>query len=149
MQDPIHIFLADDDADDRGLFYEAIRAVYSEAELSQASNGEELIELLFKNSTALPRIIFLDLNMPIKNGHETLAAIRDTEELRSIPVFIYSTSTDPMDIDKSFEGGADFYIAKPSSFNDLKQIIKTVLALNRQTHIPPVKENFVLQTAEH
>jgi CheY-like chemotaxis protein len=147
MQEPVHIFLADDDADDRGLFYEAIRGTGSSVELTLANNGDELLESLGKIQTAFPRIIFLDLNMPIKNGHEALRDIRNDERLKSIPVYIYSTSTDPTDIDKSFEEGADFYIAKPSSFSDLKYIIKSVLGLNRKVHLPPAKESFVLQSS--
>ena len=146
MQKRVHIFLADDDADDRGLFYEAMRVTFLQAQMSLANNGAELIDLLLKTQTGLPRIVFLDLNMPIKNGHETLLIIRNNEILKNIPVFIYSTSTDPEDIQKSFDEGADFYIEKPSSFNDLKNIIKTVLSFNRYSHSPPVKETFVLKS---
>lgn len=148
MHHPVHIFLADDDADDRALFYEAIRTTFLKAELSSATNGEELLKVLLETKTPLPRIVFLDLNMPIKNGHESLVAIRSHNELKTIPVIIYSTSTDPVDIQKTFEEGADFYIAKPSSFSDLKHIIKTVVMFNRKTHIPPHKENFVLKAVE-
>lgn len=145
MGNPVHIFLADDDNDDRLLFYEAIRLSGIEAELSTANNGIELLELLQEVQTTLPRVIFLDLNMPMKNGHECLTIIRKDESLKTIPVIIYSTSVNPEDVDKSFEEGADFYIRKPESFNDLVQMVKGVLSLNRYIHMPPTKESFVIQ----
>ncbi len=145
MQDPIHIFLADDDADERGVFYEAIRVAFLNAELSSATNGVELLKILQETKTSLPRLVFLDLNMPVKNGHETLCAIRNNEVLKAIPVIIYSTSSDTKDIDKSIEEGADFYITKPASFNDLKYIMKGLARLNRKTHLPTPRGSFVLK----
>ncbi|HLP21322.1 MAG TPA: response regulator [Chitinophagales bacterium] len=146
MKTPVHVFLADDDADDRVLFYEAIRQTMPHAGMTLANNGFELIELLNNTGTTLPRLVFLDLNMPIKNGHECLAEIRVTETLKNLPVVIYSTSEDPRDIEKAYVQGADFYIHKPNSFNDLLEIVRTVLSFNRTTHMPPVKERFVLKS---
>lgn len=148
MQNSIHIFLADDDADDRGLFYEAIRSSSVKAVLTTASNGDELIRLLVQTPASLPRIVFLDLNMPIKNGHEALIEIRKNDALKTIPVIIYSTSIDPQDTEKSFEEGADFYIEKPTSFNDLKYIIKSVLSRNLFAHKKPTMEGFVIKAME-
>jgi len=148
MENPVHIFLADDDADDRALFYEAIRITAPKAVLTTAGNGVEFLEVLSETSTSLPRLIFLDLNMPLKNGHECLLEIRKSEPLKNIPVFIYSTSVNPDDIDKSFNAGADFFIRKPSSFNDLVEIVKALLALKRYEHLPPNRADFVLKTVE-
>jgi len=148
MQDAVHIFLADDDADDRAIFYEAIRVSFAKAKLTSATNGEELLKVLKEIKTSLPRLVFLDLNMPVKNGHETLIDIRKDDTLKAIPVIIYSTSHDVKDIDKSFYEGADFYITKPTSFSDLKYIMEGLAKLNRKTHLPTAKESFILKTAE-
>jgi DNA-binding response OmpR family regulator len=139
-----HIFLADDDADDRGLFYEAIRLTLPGAELTMASNGQELLELLVNSIVKLPRMVFLDLNMPIKNGHECLVDIRQHESLKTLPVIIYSTSDSQADIELTFESGADFYIHKPSSFSDLQNIMKKVFSLNRSEHAPTSRDGFVI-----
>ncbi|HLP53010.1 MAG TPA: response regulator [Chitinophagales bacterium] len=142
----MHIFLADDDMDDRVLFYEAIRLTTPSAKMTMANNGFELMEALLLHDTSHPPLVFLDLNMPIKNGHECLAEIRASDRLKNLPIIIYSTSSDPRDIDKCYNGGADFYIHKPTSFNDLLELVKIVLNLNRTTHIPPEKEHFVLKS---
>ena len=65
--------------------------------------------------------MFLDLNMPIMNGFECLEAIRSTPHLKDLLVAIYSTSSAERDIEETFEKGANIYIKKPSSFNELKK----------------------------
>jgi CheY-like chemotaxis protein len=145
MQYIQHVFLADDDADDRVLFYEAIRLCMPAAHCSVANNGTELLEQLNESLLEDHRMVFLDLNMPLKNGHECLAAIRSQPKLCNIPVYIYSTSTNPEDIDLSLAGGADFYIHKPDSFNYLLDIVRHILSLNRVEHVPAQPDTFVLK----
>jgi CheY-like chemotaxis protein len=64
-------------------------------------------------------LVLLDLNMPLMDGHATLNVLRKQDEFRDIPVVIFSTSTAPTDIQKSYMGGANTYIAKPQSFDAL------------------------------
>lgn len=146
MQHIQHVFLADDDADDRVLFYEAIRLCTPSAHCSIANNGTELLEQLNESLVEDHRMVFLDLNMPLINGHESLAAIRRHPKLYNIPVYIYSTSTNQADIDLSLTGGADFYIHKPDSFDYLLDIVRHILSLNRIEHVPAHRDTFVLKT---
>jgi CheY-like chemotaxis protein len=141
----MRIFLADDDADDRLLFYEAIKRASAETELSVANDAVELIELLSGSNPDSVRLVFLDLNLPVKNGLECLADIRSNVLLRDIPLVIYSTSVNPDDINKAFEAGADFYVPKPASFTELVGFIKHLVQLNRAKHEPATRETFVLQ----
>ncbi len=145
MQHIQHIFLADDDSDDRVLFYEAIRLCVPTAHCSIANNGMELMEHLQESLKSDHRLIFLDLNMPLKNGHECLTEIRNHPDFNNIPVFIYSTSINPADIDESLARGADFYIHKPDSFNYLLDIVKHIISLDRWQHQKPAPEDFVLR----
>src|SRR5688572_8171267 len=64
----LHVLLADDDEDDRELFIEALHEVAPQVKVSYVENGEELMQTLNNPSAKLPDIIFLDLNMPHKNG---------------------------------------------------------------------------------
>lgn len=63
--------------------------------------------------------MLLDLNMPMMDGHTTLKMLRNRDDFRDIPIVIFSTSTAPTDIHKSYLGGANTYIAKPQSFDAL------------------------------
>lgn len=123
------IILADDDADDRDLFSEAVAACGFNVKVETVEDGVELINLI-KNKNKIPDLIFLDLNMPNKDGKESLIEIRKSQELNHVPVIIYSTSSSQLDIEFTFEKGANLFISKPSSFSELVQIARKVLALD-------------------
>ena len=141
---PLKILLADDDEEDREIFTEAIREVAPQVEVNMAVNGQQLMHMLNAQDTPLPHIIFLDLNMPIKDGHECLSEIRSDQRLKHIPIIIYSTSTSREHIDETFKSGASFYMPKPDSFRDLKTLAKKVISLDWDNFSKPVKEKFVL-----
>lgn len=129
------VVLADDDADDRDLFSEALANSGTKVKMETARDGVELIELL-RSKNKLPDLIFLDLNMPNKNGRDCLIEIRNSMELKHIPVVIYSTSSSLMDIDFTYENGANLFVSKPSSFRELVQTAKKVLALDWKKYQP-------------
>ncbi|MDB5228930.1 MAG: response regulator with Che-like receiver domain [Bacteroidota bacterium] len=138
------ILLADDDADDRFLFKEAVDET-KDVVLVTVKDGMELMNKLTKANGELPDAIFLDLNMPFKNGHECLREIKDNEKLKSIPVIIYSTSTNKAQIDSTYKDGANLYIPKPDSFSLLKKIVEKVFMLEWKEYKPqPSKDKFVL-----
>ncbi len=137
------IFLADDDADDRLLFEEALHELNTDVNIKTANNGEQLMQILDKEVPPTPNIIFLDLNMPLKNGFECLTEIKKDKKFKNIPVVIFSTSCQKEAMDKVYQNGADYYICKPDSFQKLKQLIKNVFeaslnALNTR----PNRDNF-------
>jgi CheY-like chemotaxis protein len=143
----LSILIADDDAEDREIFTEAIHDVAPQVSIDIATNGQQLMQMLTMEDAPLPQIIFLDLNMPLKNGHECLEEIRSNKRLKHIPVIIYSTSTSREHIDETFRRGASFYMPKPDSFHDLKLLAKKVFSLDWNNPIIPRKEKFVLSIA--
>lgn len=104
-----NIFLADDDAEDRAFFAEALKEVNVETELTTANDGLELMTTLDENvvEPPPPHVIFLDLNMPRKNGYECLKEIRETGKLKNIPVVVFSTSDNVNAIDTAYHLGAN------------------------------------------
>lgn len=126
---PLNVLLADDDRDDKDLFIEAVAEVNKQIKVATVEDGVELMNTLI-NSTQLPDIIFLDLNMPNKNGEQCLKEIRMNELLKNIPVIIYSTSSSAADIETTYKNGATLYIKKPSTYNDLKKVTKRFFSLN-------------------
>jgi CheY-like chemotaxis protein len=141
---PLRIVLADDDEDDRNLFKEAVEETASNVKVNIVKNGEELMRFLLKEGTQLPDIIFLDLNMPVKNGQECLEEIRGNNKLKHIPVIIYSTSSSRSHVDETFNNGANLYVLKPESFIDLKLIAKEIFSIDWSNPVKPRKEKFVL-----
>ncbi len=142
---PIKILLADDDEDDRLFFQDAIEALPLKTSLKMVENGKELMDYLQLVEPSLPDVIFLDLNMPGKNGLEYLTEIRTNQRLKSISVAVYSTSSSEKDIEESFIRGANIYINKPNDFNDLKNVLKKVICTNWQyLNTSFNKESFLL-----
>jgi CheY-like chemotaxis protein len=146
QEDYILITLADDDEDDRLFFTDAFDEMKIKTVVNTVKNGRELINFLDHPETVLPNIIFLDLNMPILNGIECLKEIKLNDRFKDIAVAIYSTSSSEADVENTFILGANIYIKKPSSFNDLKKILSDVVTINWQYHTNGLnKDNFLLR----
>jgi len=128
----MNIALADDDADDRLFFKEAIEKSKIRTKLSIFNDGQELMDYLLLPNVVLPEIVFLDLNMPKKNGMQCLREIRENEKVKHLCVAIYSTSSSERDIEATFVNGANIYINKPNTFDDLVKAIEKVLRINWQ-----------------
>ena len=140
------LLLADDDMDDRLFFEDAIEELFTSYKLSTVTDGVELMEVLFDNSEQLPDILFLDINMPRKNGCECLAEIKANDMLKEIPVVIFSTSLDMEIVNKLYENGAHYYIRKPGDFNVLKKVIYQATVLLKEDNInQPERNNFIIQ----
>jgi CheY-like chemotaxis protein len=91
-----------------------------------------------------PDVIFLDLNMPFKNGLECLKEIRETPKFKEIPVVIFSTTSNNDVVDITYRQGANYYICKPRSFPLLVKVIETVLSLEMWQSPQPLKEKYLL-----
>ena len=139
------ILLAEDDEDDFLLFQEALNEYKEPIRLNWVKDGEELMKVLKQDKGEIPDIIFLDINMPRKNGFECLTEIRQHQTLKFIPVIIFSTSNDQALVSWMYNAGANLYLSKPTDFRKLKESIQKAIAIDwkTQTPYPPVK-NFVL-----
>ncbi len=144
-QKSTHILFSDDDTDDALLFTQAADLLRSPILLSFAEDGEQLMKYLDKDS--LPDLIFLDLNMPVKNGAECLREIRSNKKLEKLPVIIYTTSDNNRDIDTCYESGANLYVVKPTSFESIIKTLKKILAIDFTQSEPRSRKNFLLENA--
>jgi CheY-like chemotaxis protein len=134
-RDGFTFLMADDDADDFFLLKEALEAAGISANLSQVADGEELMDYLLcrgrfveRKDASTPKLVFLDLSMPKKTGLEALVEIRSHPRLKGIPIVVYTTSGDETDIRQCYDAGANSYIQKPSSFDELVEMVNAVEA---------------------
>ena len=142
----MNILLADDDTDDCMFFKEALKELFLPTDLTAVHDGEQLMQLLTSETTKLPHVLFLDLNMPRKNGFECLTEIKTNEKLNGIPVIIFSTSFENETVNRLHKGGAMYYIRKPSQFSQFKSLIQQSLTFIAQAITDqPSRDNFVLK----
>jgi len=142
----IRIFLVDDDEDDCDLFKEAITESSIPLLLTSLCHGEDLLTELSVEGTSPPDIIFLDINMPKKNGREILDELRSCDKLKGVPVIMFSTSTFKGDIDYSYEHGANLYIPKDLFFSEEKKVIRTLFSDGWEKYLTKVpREKFLLR----
>lgn len=119
-----HIILADDDKDHGTLFERILKGVAPHYTLSLVTDGEELFRML---AQVKPEILFLDLNMPSKNGLQCLREIRKDETLKDLKVVVYSSSSRMSDIKQSYLYKADLYMVKPFHTEHLRNALDIVL----------------------
>jgi len=121
--DPNIVIVADDDTDDSLFLLQVLLSLPQELIVIAVPNGEKLISVLEGVS---PQFIFLDINMPKKNGLDTLKQIRLNKKLMQPRVIMCSTSSSPVEIKLSQELGADMYLTKPNSINQLQKVIENI-----------------------
>lgn len=140
------VALVDDDEDDRFNFMEAFGMLKIKTELLLFNDGQEFIDYVDVDSNIMPELIFLDLNMPRKNGIDCLKYLRKRKNGNELFIAIYSTSSAIKDMDMTFTNGANIYIQKPTNFDILTKVIDRTLKTCYQyktSHLS--RENFLLK----
>ncbi|MEP7236785.1 MAG: response regulator [Ferruginibacter sp.] len=140
----LNILLADDDMDDCHFFKEALETLPQITQLTIVHDGDALINYLSANTDRLPHVLFLDINMPRKNGFECLSEIKNDDKLKDLPVIMFSTSGAQDKINILFKNGADVYIRKPSNFAQLVQVIHHALPMAAENIFSNGKLKYVL-----
>jgi CheY-like chemotaxis protein len=135
-----HVILADDDRDHGVLFEHILKQVDPSKTLTIVKDGEQLIEFL---SSQVPDLLFLDLNMPCKDGHECLLEIRQKLGLKDLPVVVYSSSTHMTDIQKSYIYKADLYMVKPFNSFHLRNALESILTMEWRKNYTNQKFYFI------
>jgi len=130
---PLTILVADDDEDDRAFISKAWDKSRVANDLRFVEDGEQLMAYLNRTGNYLdpnvsprPAVILLDLNMPRKDGREALKEIKANADLRQIPIIILTTSQADEDICRSYDLGANSYIAKPVTFGALVDVLQVL-----------------------
>jgi CheY-like chemotaxis protein len=135
MASTVNILLADDSVDEQFLFVHTFKSIDPDVRISTAINGVELIKMLNIPETRLPDLLFLDLNMPLKNGKESLAEIRKNPKLTDLRIIIYSTSDERRDIYETYALGANIYVRKPQDYLELEKTLAKLISIYRERDI--------------
>ena len=144
--DEIEILLVEDNPTDLEIALRALKDQNICNNVHVARDGEEALDFIFcrgphagRSIDALPRLILLDLKLPLIDGLEVLRQIRADARTRHVPVVVLTSSTEERDVVESYALGVNSYIAKPVDFDQFSQAMHTIgmywLLLNR----PPAK----------
>ncbi len=123
------ILLVEDNPDDEELTLRALRHHKMAENVVVAHDGVEALDFLFSRGcvqNALPQVVLLDLNLPRVNGHEVLKAVRADERTRSLPVVVLTSSNEDIDIQISYESGANSYIRKPVDYRQFVDAVEKI-----------------------
>ena len=127
---PIEILLVDDDSGDVLLMQEALRESSLRNTRQVVKDGVEALAYVRKQGTyanvSRPDIIFLDLNLPKKDGREVLSEIKSDLHLKAIPVIVLTTSSAETDIIRAYNLHANCFITKPVELEAFLRIVRAV-----------------------
>ena len=137
MKNSRPILLVDDDSTDVLLFERALAHMDIPGQVVRSPNGAEALAYLLNPSNKKPWIVLTDLNTPTMNGFEFLRAVKSHEALKRTVVVVLSGSSAEKDVDECFRLGAAGYIAKPSDFEKLREMIRTIHDYWTMSEIPP------------
>lgn len=121
------VVFAEDDEDDQLYFREVFREINPHIRIVFVSNGIQLLRLL-KNF--LPDLLFLDLEMPYKNGLECLVDLRSDPSSANLPVVIFSSTMKPANIQTAYEMGAHLFLHKSSKYSEYSDCLKKILSMD-------------------
>ena len=128
------VLMADDDPDDRFLMEQALEELGTCVDYRFVEDGEELMHYLHRSGkytdpslSPRPVLIFLDLNMPKKDGCQALAEIKADPDLQRIPVAIWTTSDEVENRNQCEKMGADAYVTKPAGYTELVNSVRRLV----------------------
>ena len=127
MRHKDYILYIEDDEIDAIKFAATLKNLNFSEDIVTKENGQEGLDWLFENKNQLPKIIVLDLNMPKMGGLEFMEAIKADEILKKIPIIVFTTSDEKIDIQRSFQYQVSGYMVKPfdqKAYSDIIILIK-------------------------
>ena len=126
----MNVLIIEDNKADQRILQEAFRMVSLDVAVHFVQDGFEADRFLRREGAfkgvPRPRLILLDLNMPKKDGKEFLAEIKSNEDLKTIPVIIFTSSTSEAEIDLCYRLGASGYVVKPTQFRETLDLIEAI-----------------------
>lgn len=135
--------LAEDDEDDVQIFRFALDVTKMPYTLRHAADADRMFSMLEER---IPYILFLDINMPCKDGNACILEIRKNKEYDNLPVVMYSSYHSDKTVDTSFRNGANLYLAKTAVFDNLVNNLKRIFSIDWKRYLHYAsREQFILR----
>jgi CheY-like chemotaxis protein len=127
VRSPLDILLVEDNEGDVEMTRRALRTSTPECRIAVANNGNQALEYLKKEEAPTPDLILLDINMPRMDGKTFLNVVKADEDLKAIPVVMFTSSQSPADIRECYERHASSYVVKPFDGTEYADALRRVV----------------------
>ncbi|UII29296.1 response regulator [Fulvivirga maritima] len=125
----LNYVIVEDNRDDLELILDGIKKVDTSYEVTILRDGREaehFVDDVMEGKQEVPKMMLLDLKLPMLSGLEILEKVKSSEVTKSIPVVIFTSSQAQSDITKAYELGANAFIVKPIDYNDFIKVIQNI-----------------------
>ncbi|WP_392533200.1 response regulator [Nostoc sp. C117] len=147
------LLVVEDSNEDFRMLQRLMRRMCVQNPIHRCTNGDEVLEFLYQQRSdayskgedlrnfpvALrPSVILLDLNLPGIDGRDILDRLKQDKSLKEIPIVVFTTSSNPKDIELCYQKGANGYLVKPMDAQELKKTIQAFVDYWLEANMPPV-----------
>lgn len=138
------LLVAEDSDEDFAVFQRFMKRLNVQIPIYRCSDGDEVLDFLYqegdyqgKPEILRPSVILLDLNLPGLDGRELLKKIKQDESFRKIPIVVFTTSSNPEDVELCYQRGANGYLIKPVGTPELQKTLQSFVGFWLEANIPP------------
>lgn len=140
------LLVVEDSNEDFKMLQRLMRRMAVKNPVYRCIDGDEVLKFLDRQETGnseaipLPSVILLDLNLPGLDGRDILARLKQDGSLKEIPVVVFTTSSNPSDIDLCYQRGANGYLVKPMDSEKLQKTVSAFVSYWLDANTPPVSD---------
>jgi CheY-like chemotaxis protein len=142
------LLIAEDSDEDFEVLQLLMQQMEVQNPIYRCTNGDKVLDLLYREESdddseveiaaASPSVILLDLNLPGTDGRDVLELLKQDQKFKKIPVVVFTTSSNPKDIEFCYQNGANGYLIKPVDLDELEKTVQAFVKYWLVTNIPPL-----------
>lgn len=142
------LLIAEDSDEDFEILELLMQQMKVQNPIYRCTNGDKVLDFVYQDGAdqlecgvPRPSVILLDLNLPGTDGREVLEQLKQDQSLREIPIVVFTTSSNPRDIEFCYQNGANGYLIKPVDSDELERTVQAFVDYWLQSNTPPVNGN--------
>lgn len=139
------LLVVEDSNDDFKMLQRLMRRMAVRNPIYRCTNGDEALDFLYQqgnqeNAKVAPKpsVILLDLNLPGIDGRDVLERLKQDQSFREIPIVVFTTSSNPHDVELCYQKGANGYLVKPMDADELQKTVQAFVDYWLEVNIPPM-----------
>jgi CheY-like chemotaxis protein len=142
------LLIAEDSDEDFEVLELLMQQMKVQNPIHRCTNGDKVLDFVYKEGEqrenfpmSMPSVILLDLNLPGTDGREVLEQLKQDQSFKEIPIVVFTTSSNPKDIEFCYQNGANGYLIKPVDSDELERTVQAFVNYWLQTNISPIEKS--------